>query len=261
VKKYIYQLTRRGLCAELNSLLGFYESVIREDCKVFIDASKSQYFKKVSIYDVFKFPDFFVSEPIDGSRLVPPRPWRKASRKHYKFSIDQQTCSSFFSYTDNFQNKLNSKIKKLSLNEQYNCLHIRRGDKVGEALYRWAESRGRAESKRFEFEHYFNKINNSVETIFIFTDDYKCILEGKEYLRKNNIKRRIVTLTNPEDQGHSTDKDLDNNKIYTENDLLKFLSPIEISKNAKQFIGTKSSNIYRYLENQCVNNTEFTSLD
>jgi len=29
---YTYKLTIRGLCSELNSLLGFYESVIDEDC-------------------------------------------------------------------------------------------------------------------------------------------------------------------------------------------------------------------------------------
>ena len=29
---YTYKLTTRGLCSELNSLLGFYESVIDEDC-------------------------------------------------------------------------------------------------------------------------------------------------------------------------------------------------------------------------------------
>ncbi len=258
---YTYQLTTRGLCSELNSLLGFYESVMHEDCQVFIDASRSQYFKKVSIYDVFTFPGLFVRNLVDGSQIVSSNQWRKAATRRHKPSIDQQACSNFFSYTDNFQSKLNSKIKKLSLNGEYNCLFIRRGDKVGEALYRWAESQGVTESKRFEFEHYFNRINNSVETIFIFTDDYKCVLEGKEYLRKNNIRHRIVTLTEPEDLGHSTDQDLDNNKIHTEHDLLKFLAKIEVSKNARQFIGTETSNIYRYLRYQCVNDTNFISLD
>jgi hypothetical protein len=258
---YTYQLTTRGLCSELNSLLGFYESVLHEDCQVFIDARNSQYFKKVSIYDVFKFPDFFVNEPIDGAQIIPSKQWRKAATRRYKFSIDQQACSNFFTYTDNFQNKLKSKIDKLSLNEEYNCLFIRRGDKVGEALYRWAESQGITESQRFEFEDYFTKINNSAKTIFIFTDDYRCVLEGEEYLRKNNTTHRIVTLTEPKELGHSTDQDLDNNKIHTENDLLRFLAKIEVSKNARQFIGTETSNIYRYLRDQCVNDANFISLD
>lgn len=258
---YTYQLTTRGLCSELNSLLGFYESVMHKDCQVFIDASNSQYFKKVSIYDVFKFPDFFVRKPFDRSQMISSKQWRKAATRRYKLSIDKQACSNFFSYTDNFQNKLKSNINKLCLNEEYNCLFIRRGDKVGEALYRWAESQGVTESKRFEFEDYFNRINNSAKTIFIFTDDYKCVLKGEEYVGENNLRHRIVTLTEPEERGHSTDQDLDNNKIHTKNDLLKFLAKIEVSKNARQFIGTETSNIYRYLNCQCVNDTNFISLD
>lgn len=260
-KNYIYQLTTRGLCSELNSLLAFYDSMINKDCQIFIDASQSQYFKSVSIFDVFNFPSIFVDSPCHNSTIISGNQWKKKAVKQYKTKLTPQQYAELFSYTDDFQNKLNSKIGKLSLNEEYNCLHIRRGDKVGEALYRWTDRTGRTESKRFEFEDYFNRVNNSAKTIFIFTDDYRSVSEGKDYLRKNNIKRRIVTLTKPKDLGHSTDQDLDCNKIHTENDLLKFLGKIEVSKNARQFIGTRTSNIFRYIKNQSLNNTEFISLD
>lgn len=258
---YTYQLTKRGLCSELNSLLGFYESVMHEDCQVFIDASRSQYFKKVSIYDVFTFPDLFVRNLVDGSQIVSSNQWRKAAKRRYKPSIDKKTCSNFFSYTDNFQSKLNSKINKLSLNEQYNCLFIRRGDKVGEGYCRWTEKTGKAEAKRLEFEEYFNRINNSIKTVFVFTDDYRCVMDGQEYIESNNLNYRIVALTEPYELGWCQDVDIDTNRIHTEEELVRFLSKIEVAKNARQFIGTETSNIYRYLRYQCVNDTNFISLD
>lgn len=61
--------------------------------------------------------------------------------------------------------------------------------------------------------------------------------------------------------GHSTDIDIDNNKSYTLEELVLFFSEIEIAKSSHQFIGTESSNIFRYIKSQCVKNVNFISLD
>ena len=65
----------------------------------------------------------------------------------------------------------------------------------------------------------------------------------------------------PNQAGHSTDVDIDNNKSYRLEELVLFFSEIEIAKNSQQFIGAKSSNIFRYIKNQCVKDVEFISLD
>jgi len=255
-KNYIYKLTKRGLCSEFNGLLGFYESVINTDCQVFIDASGSQYFKSVSIHDVFKFPSFFVDSPCDNSTVIPKNKFKYAAVRGYKTKLTTQQISELFSYTDSFKQKLNKNITKLSLPSKYNCFHIRRGDKVGERLYRWAEQKGmKGESTKYSFQNYFEKSNQSIETIFIMSDDYASVLESQKY--NLNIK----TLTTEEQTGHSTDLDTDNGRHYKEEELIQFFSEIEIAKQSQQFIGTKSSNIFRYIKSQCVKDVEFISLD
>jgi len=77
----IYQITNRGLCSELNSLCGFYENVVNKDCQIFIDDSRSQYFKNISIYDIFYFGDMFVKKPIPNSEIVSANECRKAAKK------------------------------------------------------------------------------------------------------------------------------------------------------------------------------------
>ena len=253
---YTYKLTTRGLCSELNSLLGFYESVMHEDCQIFIDASASQYFKSVSILDVFKFPSFFVGSPCNDSTIVSANKWRKSAAIQYKTKLTTQQVNEFFSYTDSFKQKLNENITKLSLPPEYKCFHIRRGDKVGERLYKWAEKQGKkGESKKYNFEDYLEKSDQSIKTIFIMSDDYSSIIEGQQHGLK------VKTLTTIEQTGHSTDMDIDNHRHYGEKELVQFFSEIEISKQSQQFIGTKSSNIFRYIKNQCVKDVEFISLD
>ena len=253
---YTYKLTTRGLCSELNSLLGFYESVMHEDCQVFIDASNSQYFKSVSIRDVFKFPSFFVGSPCNDSTVISGNKWRKSAVRQYKTKLTAQQVNEFFSYTDSFKQKLNENITKLSLPTKFNCFHIRRGDKVGERLYKWAEKQGKkGESKKYNFEDFLEKSDQSIKTIFIMSDDYSSIIEGQQHGLK------VKTLTTIEQTGHSTDMDIDNHRHYGEKELVQFFSEIEIAKQSQQFIGTTSSNIFRYIKNQCVKDVEFISLD
>ena len=252
---YTYKLTSRGLCSELNSLLGFYESVTDKGCRIYIDADQSQYFKSVSIYDVFKFPDIFIDVPHSDSTIVSGNKWRKAAKIGYKTKLTAQQINKLFSYTDHFQKKLNKNIINLSLPPKYNCFHIRRGDKVGENLYRFADKTGETESKRYEFNEYFKRSDQSIKTIFIMSDDYSSIIEGQQHGLK------VKTLTTEDQTGHSTDLDTDNDRYYNEAELLQFFSEIEIAKHSQQFIGTTSSNIFQYIKNQCVRNIEFISLD
>ena len=253
---YTYKLSAAGLCCELNKLLGFYESVTDKDCRIYIDASQSQYFKSVSIYDVFNFPDIFIDVSRPDSTMVSGNKWRKVANMRYKTKLTAQQINELFSYTDSFQQELNKNIIKLSLPSKYNCFHIRRGDKVGERLYKWAEKQGKkGESKKYNFEDYLEKSDQSIKTIFIMSDDYSSIIEGQQHGLK------VKTLTTEDQTGHSTDMDIDNHRHYGEKELVQFFSEIEIAKQSQQFIGTKSSNIFRYIKIQCANDVELISLD
>jgi len=257
---YTYKLTKRGLCSELNSLLGFYESVMHEDCQVFIDASNSQYFKSVSIRDVFKFPSFFVGSPCNDSTVISGNKWRKSATRRHKTKLTAQQVNEFFSYTDSFKQKLNENITKLSLPPEYGCFHIRRGDKVGEKLFAWTQKTGRTEGKRFEFCDYLKHCED-IKTIFIMTDDYKCIQEAHEHINNNNLPHKILHLTNESQDGHAETLNIQNDRSYSKQEVVQFFAEIEIAKIPDIFVGTCSSNVYRYIMNACATNTKFVSLD
>jgi hypothetical protein len=253
---YTYRLIQVGLCSELNRLLGFYNSKAQQNCNIYIDASRSQYFKSFSIYSVFDFPDPIVKTAFKDSLVIPATQWRRAALRGYKLSNPIK-----LTYTKDFQAKINQQIEQLNLPQNYNCFHVRRGDKVGEKLCRFAERIGKTESRRHEVEDFFEKCNQSIDSIFIMTDDYACIEEARQYIFQNNLLYKLYYLVMPNQAGHSTDVDIDNNKSYRLEELVLFFSEIEIAKNSQQFIGTKSSNIFRYIKNQCVKDVEFISLD
>lgn len=252
MRNVIYQMTNRGLCSELNSLCGFCESVILQNCQIFIDDSGSQYFQTISIYDIFDVGDMFVNKPMPNSEIVSANEWKKTASKNYQPSIPVR-----FKYAESFKIKIYNNINQLNLPKVYKCFHIRRGDKVGEKHYKWTERTGKKESKKYEFIEYLNYSDRSIPSIFIMTDDYKATEEAKEYHQANDL----YYLTTRDQQGHSTDDDLETDRVYTETDIVNFFTEIEIAKQSTQFIGTRSSNIFKYIKNQCINSLEFISLD
>lgn len=260
---YIYQITKRGLCSELNSLLGFYESIIDTDCQVYINADQSQYFKTVSIYDVFKFPDIFVDTPQPDSKIISSQQWTKSALTKYKTKLTKLQCSELFSYTNHFQNRLDKNIKQLSLPLNYNCFHIRRGDKVNEKLSHTSGQK-QGESLRFELADYIHAVNSfsvDIDNLFIMTDDFKCIQESKEFLLEHQDSYKIFSLVKRGQDGHSTLLDLQNKKKFSEQELVQFFTEMEIAKHSNIFVGTRTSNVYRYILNTCTTNTKFISLD
>tara|TARA_R110000772_G_C13265150_1_gene435742 strand:+ start:123 stop:908 length:786 start_codon:yes stop_codon:yes gene_type:complete len=258
---YTYRITKRGLCSELNSLLGYYESIIDEDCKVYVDGGNSQYFKDVSIYDVFDFPSNFVKEKPSEATMVSSNEWKKTALNRYEFSISPSDAARFFNYTKSFRERINRTMNRVELPVVFNCFHIRRGDKIGEAYDTRFETKGLKEASRYEFEYYFNRCDQSIKSIFIMTDDYEVITEAKHYINQNKLDHKIFHLTTKTQTGHSTDTDIKNNRTFTNRELLNFFTEIEIAKHSHQFVGTGSSNIFRYIKNQCTTNVKLISID
>ncbi len=118
---YTYRLIQVGLCSELNRLLAFYNSKAQQNCNIYIDASRSQYFKSVSIYDIFDFPSPIVNIEPEETVAISATQWQRAALRGYQLSNPLE-----FIYKKDFQAKINAHINRLNLPQYYNCLHIRR---------------------------------------------------------------------------------------------------------------------------------------
>ncbi len=252
----VYKLTHRGLCSSLNSVIGLCaEQLLGGKKTIYIDSSGSPYFKKINFFDVFETNEVITNSVTGDEILISEKRARKfAAQRH------QTPIKSILNYTAEFDKEIKSVVSELNLPKTFSCFHIRRGDKVGEKLYEWTQKTGRTESKRFEFCNYFKHCKN-IETIFIMTDDYRCIQEAHEYIENNNLPHKILYLTQEPQNGHSETLNIQNDRRYSKQELVQFFAEIETAKQSQQFIGTKSSNIFRYIKNQCVNDVEFISLD
>lgn len=252
----VYKFTHRGLCSLLNSVLGLCgEQLLGDKKTIYIDSSDSPYFKNLSFFDIFKTNDILTNFYSGEESIIEERCARKFSTKKYEQGITYGLI-----YQKQFNNKIQSIISDLNLPKSFACFHIRRGDKVGEKLHTWTQKTGRTESKRFEFCDYL-KHCEGIKTIFIMTDDFRCIQEAREYISDNNLPHKILHLTNESQDGHSETLNIQNDRSYSKQELVQFFAEIEIAKLSDVFVGTRTSNVYRYIMNTCTTNTKFVSLD
>ena len=252
----VFKLTNRGLCSSLNSVLGLFEEQLLGDKKtIYIDSSGSPYFKNVGFFDVFETNEVITHADTGDEIPISEKHARKFATKRYQASI-----KSTLNYTPEFYQEVQSVVSELNLPQSFSCFHIRRGDKVGEKLHKWAQKTRRTESKRFEFCDYLKHCED-IKTIFIMTDDFRCIQEAREYINNNNLPHKILHLTNESQDGHSETLNIQNDRSYSKQELVQFFAEIEIAKLSDIFFGTRSSNVYRYIMNTCTTNTKFISLD
>jgi len=252
----VYKLTHRGLCSLLNSVIGLCEEQLLGDKKtIYMDSSGSPYFKTINFFDVFETNEVIINSVAGDEIPISEKHARKFATKEY-----QPSTKPILNYTPKFHQEIKSVVSELNLPKPFSCFHIRRGDKVGEKLYTWTQKTGRTESKRFEFCDYLKHCED-IKTIFIMTDDFRCIQEAREYINNNNLPHKILHLTNESQDGHSETLNIQNDRSYSKQELVQFFAEIEIAKKSQQFIGTDSSNVFRYIKNRCVKNVEFISLD
>ena len=252
----VYKFTHRGICSLLNSVLGLCEEQLLGDKKtIYIDSSESPFFKKVGFFDVFETNEMIINSVTGDEMLISEGHARVFTHLEYQTSIKPT-----LNYTPEFYQEIQSVVSELNLPQSFSCLHIRRGDKVGEKLYEWTHETGLTESKRFEFSDYLKHCED-IETIFIMTDDFRCIQEAREYISDNNLPHKILYLTNESQDGHSETLNIQNDRSYSKQELVQFFVEIEIAKLSDFFVGTYSSNVYRYIMNTCTTNTKFVSLD
>lgn len=253
---YTYKISKRGLTSTLNSLLGlFIEHSLENKGQIYIDSSSSPYFKKVSFYDIFKTNAIFTDEKPTNPIIIKEKQARKFSAKNYKTLMPVDQMSKVFSYKDDMLSLIKDNIKSLNLPQEFSCFHIRRGDKVLEKPYDF----GKKESERFEFSDYLEKAKN-IGSIFIMTDDYKAIVEAKEYLIENKLNHKLFYLTKQTQDGHSEQLDVEQNREYTKTELVSFFTEIEIAKLSSCFVGAQTSNVFRFIKNTCITKNHIRSV-
>lgn len=268
MRPFRYSLQNRGLCSELNSVLGIYQKCRELGTYSFIYGAESLYFQKILFWQVFKPHEFLKTFPPPNSQLYKSsrafnvKEARTYARTTYKQSMSNLDASQALVFQNNFEKSLLELIKSVKLPKIFNTIHIRWGDKVGDAWDRETILRGSTEAKKKFFADYFKPLKNiPIGTIFIMTDDITSIDLAKDFLKSQNLPHKIKFLTRPEQKGRSESQDLDAKKQYSRQELLQFFAEIEIAKRSKFFVGTRTSNVYRYIKNTCKSKTKFISID
>lgn len=121
--------------------------------------------------------------------------------------------------------------------DEYHAIHVRRGDKLN------------FEAELVNIEKYLENLNfNSVNKLYIATDDFSVIAEVGDYIKKNIKKNiKLVHLCSIEDQGYDQKKHNTKSKIQLTNETIKLITEIEILKNSNSFAGSFTSNIGRVI--------------
>jgi hypothetical protein len=111
-------MTSRGLCSELNSLLGLYQEQRQLQNLIYVDSTDSIYFKSVSIQDIFEFNDvpFISSLPISNIfQIISANQYRKYALKRSSFQIDSEEINKVLRYTEDTKKIIQNTIDKLNL--------------------------------------------------------------------------------------------------------------------------------------------------
>lgn len=246
MKQYnTFNFDHRGITSLLNSTLGLYEkSILSDRNQIYINSDRSIYFKELSFFNIFK-PNEALSDiaPKKGEITPIGSSSRWFACKRYKPQLPPEELSKCFIYTDEIKSKIDLQIESLDLPKNYSCFHIRRGDKLI------------TEAKKFDFSSYLAKAKE-LDNIFIMSDDYTTLEEAKSFISNNNLNYKIFSLTKNSQRGNVEKKGR-----FSEEDIIQFFAEIEIAKSSKKFVGTFSSNIYRYIKHTCVSCSDFCSLD
>jgi len=111
----------------------------------------------------------------------------------YAIQEYKEIVPKVYRYNRKTKERIAQAKQRLGLLSQYDCIFIRRGDKLitGESHYYNASV----------YLDLLRKKNPQTHTIFVQTDDYTCIEELDEYMEKNALHIKIRTLCKPSERG------------------------------------------------------------
>jgi hypothetical protein len=176
-----------GFYSQLFFLLEHYLFSINNKCNFII--SSSEWLFKYQL----GWEDYFVNVDItNGNNNV------NMSVTHYKVigncpvSLYKSAIKNVYVYNNLVKEKIELTKNKLSLQENYDAIFIRRGDKL------ISESDFISTEKYIEI--LLNK-NPNCHSIFLQTDDYNCVLDMKKYISEKKLNINLITLCNENNKG------------------------------------------------------------
>lgn len=183
--------------------------------------------------------------------------------------LSGEQIKSYLQYQDDTLLKINNRIKALNLPENYICIQVRRGDKVNEKRSWTSVENASGEAERYEVEEYLGGLIGQMGlssmpdnlNFFVMTDDYKVIREFEIFKRKYRINFNLWTLCNENSDGFSISLDLESERKYSEFEMIDLFAEVEIARKANWFVGTASSNIWRYISKTSDNPDRCLTLD
>ncbi len=148
------------------------------------------------------------------------------------------------------QATIDRKIQKLALPEEFDAVHIRRGDKVGD------------EDIFYPVEAYMQRLSPMPDNhaLFVMSDDYAAVEEVREYLEKKKLKVRVLTLCEPGATGfdvwklrrgesfmgeNSQTQDSTTRSAYTLAQTRQLIAETAIAAKSQRFVSTWASNVGR----------------
>jgi len=170
------------------------------------------------IFDEFVFKEFLPQQIVFEELEVHGDNTVEASKKF---------AEMVWRFNDKTQNEINKKIQELNLPHTYVSIHIRGGDKFFKSEYSNSDI-------------YIQKLKEitTIKDVYIFTDDYRYILEFKEKCPDWNI----YTLCREDEKGYMNENFNQKSWAEKKEGILNLFTSIEIAKKSVHFLGITASN-------------------
>jgi hypothetical protein len=128
-----------------------------------------------------------------------------------------------------------SELFKLSPNEPYHGIHVRRGDKLDH------------EAGSVEIERYIEKLNFAdAKVVYVASDDYSAVTQVREQLaHRGEDEVKVYSLCQENMRGYHQAKFDELSNMEKQASIRLLLTEFEILRNSVTFVGSFSSNVGR----------------
>lgn len=157
---------------------------------------------------------------------------------YYLKDVDSYTAckkiaQSIWKYNSDTEEEIEKRLKDLNIGANYIGFHIRRGDKEKEVdfidLGKWCSLA--------------REIDPKIKKIFVASDDFRVI----EEIQAKNPDWEVFSLCQTSRRGYVQKEFNSKSADMRKNDIISFLTDIEVLRKSDYFIGTFSSNVGRLM--------------